>query len=164
MISAAIQAASQNIGMFIASRFLIGIGIEFCILPAPVLTAELAYPTHRGKLTNLFYTTYFIGAILSSWTTFGTYRSINSTWNWRIPSLLQLAIPSMQFVALFWVPESPRWLVSKGRLEEARELLVKHHAGGDDNCSLVDYEMNEIQNHLRYEAGAGNVGWAQVSL
>jgi MFS family permease len=147
--------------MFIAARFILGVGIEFCIIPAPVLTTELAYPTHRAKLTSLFYTFYFAGAILSSWTTFGTYHINSSTWSWRIPSILQLAFPGMQFIALFWVPESPRWLVSKGRLEEARAILVTWHANGVEDCPLVDYEMNEIQEHLRGEANS-SMGWADV--
>ncbi|KAJ6028331.1 hypothetical protein N7540_003907 [Penicillium herquei] len=162
VLAAAIQTGSQNIGMFIAARFIIGIGIEFCIVPAPVLTSELAYPTHRAKLTSLLYTSYFAGSILSSWTTFGTYHMYNSTWSWRIPSLLQAAFPLIQFIALFWVPESPRWLISKGRVEEARALLVRWHANGDETSPLVEYEINEIRSHLRFEAGTGKLGWPQM--
>lgn len=46
--------------------------------------------------------------------TYGTFR-INSSWSWRIPSALQ-GLPSVLQLALIWfVPESPRWLLSKGR-------------------------------------------------
>ena len=66
VIAAIIQTAAQNLGMFIAARFIIGVGIEFCMVPSPVLTTELAYPTHRAKFTSLGLTFYFVGAILSS--------------------------------------------------------------------------------------------------
>lgn len=150
--------------MFVAARFILGVGIEFCIIPSPVLTTELAYPTHRAKITSVLFTFYFIGSILSSWTTYGTYRMSQSTWTWRIPSLLQLALPSVEFIGLFWVPESPRWLVSKGRVQEARTIFVKYHANGDESSSLVDFELEEIHQNLRYEAGASTLGWKEVCL
>lgn len=150
--------------MFVAARFILGVGIEFCIIPSPVLTTELAYPTHRAKITSVLFTFYFIGSILSSWTTYGTYRMSQSTWTWRIPSLLQLALPSVEFIGLFWVPESPRWLVSKGRIQEARSIFVKYHANGDESSPLVDFEMEEIHQNLRYEAGVSSLGWKEVCL
>ena len=163
VIAAIIQTAAQNLGMFIAARFIIGVGIEFCMVPSPVLTTELAYPTHRAKFTSLGLTFYFVGAILSSWTTYATYRMDSSTWTWRIPSLLQLAIPSLQFIVLFWVPESPRWLVGKGRVEEARAFLVKYHANGDEDSPLVEHEMQDIQQHMPSSQGL-RLTWQQVCI
>ncbi len=108
IVSTILQTSAQSFGQFIASRFLIGVGIEFCAIPSPVLISELAYPTHRAKLTSLYNSFFFVGAILSSWSTFGTFKMSTSTWTWRITSLLQLALPLIQFIVLFWVPESPR--------------------------------------------------------
>ncbi|KAL3496582.1 general substrate transporter [Aspergillus germanicus] len=162
ILSSVLQAASQNLATFAASRFLIGVGIVFCMVPSPVLVTELAYPTHRSKLTSLYFTFYFFGAIMSSWITFGTYRMSKSTWTWRIPSLLQAIIPSIQFLGIFWVPESPRWLISKGRREEAQAILVKYHAGGDSNSPLVDFEMEDIQRHLLQEADHASTSWTKI--
>ena len=162
IISTILQTSSQSVGQFVASRFLIGVGIEFCAIPSPVLISELAYPTHRAKLTSLYNTFFFVGAILSSWSTFGTFKMSTSTWTWRIPSLLQLALPLIQLITLFWVPESPRWLVAKGRIEEARGVLVKYHAGGDDNSPLVNHELQEITNHLLVESEVATMGWPKV--
>ncbi|KAJ5354257.1 hypothetical protein N7541_006821 [Penicillium brevicompactum] len=157
-----IQTAAQNLAMFIVARFIIGVGIEFCMVPSPVLTTELAYPTHRATFTSLCYTFYFVGSILSSWTTFGTYSMNTSTWTWRIPSLLQLAIPSIQFVVLFWVPESPRWLMSKGRNKEAKRFFVKYHANGDESSPLVEYEIQDIHQHLAVQESLGPLTWKRL--
>ena len=80
----------------------------------------------------------------SSWSSFGTSR-INSNWSWRIPSVLQ-AIPSvLQFFLIWFVPESPRWLVSKGKDAKALHTLAYYHADGDETDALVLYEYEEIK-------------------
>jgi hypothetical protein len=72
-------------------------------------------------------TSYFNSA---AWTTFGTFK-IGSTWAWRVPSVLQ-GLPSVLQVALIWFcPESPRFLVSKGREAEALKVLAYYHADGN---------------------------------
>lgn len=58
---AAIQGASVNVGMFIFSRIVIGVGGIFSSQPSPMLIAELAYPTHRGKYTSAYWTLFYLG-------------------------------------------------------------------------------------------------------
>lgn len=105
--TAIFQAASQNIGMFLASRFLIGVATVFVAQPSPILITELSFPTHRGKMTAMYNTSYYLGAILAAWATYATFK-IQSTWAWRIPSGLQAAYPIIQCIFVFWLPESPR--------------------------------------------------------
>jgi hypothetical protein len=61
----------------------------------------------------------------------------------------------VQFVSgIFFLKESPRWLVANGKSEEARSTLVHYHAGGDSTSPLVDFEMSEIHQtmiHVRDE-------------
>lgn len=58
VIGAAIQAASVNFGMLVFSRWLLGFGAGVMSQPSPILLAELAYPTHRGKITSLYHSFY----------------------------------------------------------------------------------------------------------
>jgi len=76
---------------------------------------------------------------------------MTSNWGWRIPSFLQ-AIPSLLQVSFIWfLPESPRWLVSKGRGDEAYAILVKYHAEGDENSEFVKAEYTQIEETLEAE-------------
>jgi hypothetical protein len=91
-----------------------------------------------------------VGAITCTWLTFGTKRFDND-WCWRVPALSQ-AFPSIiQLVFIFFIPESPRWLIAKGRNEEALNILGKYHANGDLTHPTVQYEFQEIRETLRIE-------------
>jgi MFS family permease len=162
--AAAMQAASHNIATFILARFFVGFGMDVASVPAPVLITEIAYPTHRGLATSLFQTCFFIGAIASSWITFGTFNMTDSTWSWRIPSALQAFFPVLQLIGIFFVPESPRWLIAKGRNEEARNFIVKYFAGGDENNPIVEAEYQEISVRIQSEQDAAGLGWSAVSF
>lgn len=69
IIASIIQAASINYGMLVASRIIVGAGGMLVSQPSPMLIGELSFPTHRGKFTSLFWTCYYFGAILASWST-----------------------------------------------------------------------------------------------
>ncbi|KAF2503352.1 general substrate transporter [Lophium mytilinum] len=150
VIGAALQGAAQNLPMFIVARWIVGFACAFISQPAPILVTELAYPTQRGKVTGLYYTFYWIGAILAAWITYGTFR-MPSSWSWRIPSILQGLIPFIQLLFVWFVPESPRWYIAHDDIPAARRILTKWHAGGDETSRLVDFEMAEMISHIEAE-------------
>ncbi|OJA17867.1 hypothetical protein AZE42_05906 [Rhizopogon vesiculosus] len=161
-IATALQTAAQSVGMFIGARFLIGFGLTFAANAAPMLVTEISYPTYRAPLTSLYNSLWYSGSIVAAWTTYGSFK-INSTWAWRLPSLLQ-GIPSVLQVALvLFAPESPRWLIKKGRDAEALKTLAYYHADGDEQDPLVLYEFGEIKAAIEYDRTvAANVGWKSL--
>ncbi|KAF9239829.1 hexose transporter [Melanogaster broomeanus] len=161
-IATALQTASQSVGMFIGSRFLIGFGLTFAANAAPMLVTEIAYPAYRAPLTSLYNSLWYSGSIIAAWTTYGTFK-LNSSWAWRLPSLLQ-AIPSiLQFALVLFAPESPRWLISKGREAEALHTLAYYHADGDEQDPLVQYEFKEIKAAIDFDrTTSANVGWKSL--
>ena len=92
IVATVVQATSTTLAQFVVSRFVVGAAGMFSAQPAPLLLAELAYPTHRAKYTSAYWTLYYLGAILASWTTFGC-QDYRSTWAWRIPTILQAGFP-----------------------------------------------------------------------
>ncbi|KAI8649645.1 General substrate transporter [Fusarium keratoplasticum] len=156
-VGAALQGGAQSLAMFVVARGIIGGGSVLIQAAGSPLITEIAHPNHRTTATALFHTSYALGSIVAAWTTFGTFR-IDSTASWRIPSALQ-GLPSViQLLGLWFVPESPRWMVSAGREEDALKMLAKYHAEGDENDALVQFEFNEIRTALSLdqETGQGN--------
>ncbi|KAJ5651703.1 hypothetical protein N7507_009129 [Penicillium longicatenatum] len=182
IIASIIQAASVNYGMFVFARVLVGIGSMLVVQPSPMLITELAYPTHRGKYTSAFWTMYYLGAILASWTSYGTQKHLStSIWSWRVPSIVQAGFPIIQIIFWCFVPESPRlvwvsfsvtlsyidakfhrWLIANGKREDARELLARFHTAGDTSHPLIQFEMAEIVRTIEMESLAAETKWSTL--
>lgn len=161
IIGAIIQCASNGIAMYLVARWLLGFGIPMCIVAGSALLGELGYPKERPVLTSLFNASYFIGAILAAGITFGT-QQIAGNWGWRIPSLMQ-ALPSLlQVTLIFFVPESPRFLIFNDRREEARAILIKYHAEGDASNPIVNAEIAQIEETIRLEQEASKRSWSDM--
>ncbi|KAL1858283.1 hypothetical protein VTK73DRAFT_7867 [Phialemonium thermophilum] len=145
-----LQTGAINVAMFLSSRLIVGIASAFFAVSVPLLMTETAYPTHRGVLTSLFMCGWYVGSFLAAWSTFGT-RNYDDSWSWRIPSILQLLLPIIVLPGLTMTPESPRFLASKGRHQEAQAFLVKYHAEGDQASALAAFELAEITRTLELE-------------
>jgi sugar porter (SP) family MFS transporter len=151
MVAAAtIQTAAVNLPMFEGARFFMGFGNSLAQLSAPLLLTEICHPQHRARITAVYNCLWNVGALICSWISFGT-QYMDNDWSWRIPTLIQ-AFPSViQLMFIFWIPESPRWLLSKERTEEALQMLGKYHADGNIDDPLVQFEYEEIKETIRLE-------------
>ncbi|QPC74568.1 hypothetical protein HYE68_005320 [Fusarium pseudograminearum] len=148
-----LQTAAPNPAAFIAARGLLGCAAGWYTSGAPLLINEIAYPTHRAIASACFQCGFYLGSLISAWVTFGT-RNHTSSWDWRFPSLMQILLPALAFPGFFMAPESPRWLASVDRKEDAAHVVAEHHAGGDVNSPLVIYETEEIINTIKAEQEA----------
>ncbi|RMZ70757.1 lactose permease [Pyrenophora seminiperda CCB06] len=161
VIGALLQGFAQHIGMYIIARMLLGFGILFAIVSGSSLIGELAYPKERPFMTSLFNASYFIGSILAAAISIRT-TAIVGNWGWRVPSLLQICPSVLQICTVFLLPESPRWLVSKDREEEAFAVLTKYHAEGDADSLLVQAEMAQIRSTIKLELEHSKQTWMDM--
>ncbi|ORY71664.1 general substrate transporter [Pseudomassariella vexata] len=161
IIGSLIQGFSINAPMYIISRLIIGFGLPYAIVAGSSLIGELAYPKERAIMTSLFNAAYFIGAIVAAGITFGT-QTIASDWSWRVPSLLQMSPSIFQVSLIFFLPESPRYLISQDRHEEALKILVKYHGEGDEASEFVKAEMAEIKTTMSIEMDFAKRSWLDM--
>lgn len=149
------ETGSSFLYHFIFYRILGGIGIGIASMVSPMYIAEIAPPEKRGSLVSLNQFAIVFGILFVyfvNWeiTKYGTKSGGGEAWlhtsGWRW-MLASLAGPSLLFfVMLFFAPESPRWLVMKGKVEQARKILGK--LVGDH---LADEEMVDIKRSFEEE-------------
>ncbi|OAL20288.1 hypothetical protein AYO22_09000 [Fonsecaea multimorphosa] len=162
-IGGVLVTASQNIGMFIAARAIHGFaGVSFLAATATYIT-ELSQAETRGFFTGLTgvaiaigYTTAALMGLAFSYTT-------NPDVQWRTPLGLCL-VPSTTLLAvlLFWAPESPRYLLLKGRAEEAWQIVSRlHHNPRDENQEYIKEEFYQMRTQLELDRTL-NCSWFQL--
>lgn len=136
---AATMTLAPSFKVLIIGRFLAGIGIGFGVMIAPIYIAEISPSVTRGSLTSFPEIFINLGILLGYVSNFA-FSGLPEHISWRV--MLGVGILPSFFIgaALFIIPESPRWLVMKNRVEEARTVLLKTI----DNESEVDERLAEI--------------------
>lgn len=79
---------------------------------------------------------------------------IPNDWSWRSITLIQIVPSVIQLTFIWWLPESPRYLVNKDRNEEALIVLSKYHAGGNIYDAVVQFEYEEIKQTIQMDRDA----------
>ncbi|OIW25648.1 general substrate transporter [Coniochaeta ligniaria NRRL 30616] len=146
---------ANGYGMLCAGRFILGFGNSLSQLASPMLLTEIIHPQHRAPVTAVYNCLYNLGSLIVTFIGWGT-SYVPSDWSWRSINLIQIAPAVCQLVFIWFVPESPRWLISKDRNEEALQVLAKYHANGHDQNPTVQFEYREIRETLELERAARN--------
>ncbi|KAI8018755.1 Monosaccharide-sensing protein 2 [Camellia lanceoleosa] len=123
-LSGLVMIWSPNVYVLLIARLLDGFGIGLAVTLVPVYISETAPPEIRGLLNTLPQFTGSAGMFMSYCMVFG--MSLMDAPSWRL-MLGVLSIPSIIYFVLtvMFLPESPRWLVSKGRMVEAKQVLQR---------------------------------------
>lgn len=91
------------------------------------------------------------GSIPAAAITLGT-SFMTTNWAWRLPLLCQ-CFPAIILCSVVWfLPESPRWLIANSRDDEARAILVKYHGNGDPSHPIVELEWEEMHRDIQTDA------------
>jgi hypothetical protein len=115
----------------------------------------------RGGLVNLHSTFYIIGYAIAAWAGFGfSFWTKGGLSTWRPAIAMQAGLSLMELCALYWIPESPRWLVMQDRMNEAKTLLDRLHSDpSDPENEYARAEFYQIQKQLYIDRTLGNTWW-----
>ncbi|PGH22944.1 hypothetical protein AJ80_02993 [Polytolypa hystricis UAMH7299] len=158
IIGAALCAGSVNIAMFLVARFIAGLGIGILITGIPMYQAEASTPSARGFMVSMHGVMIAMGYSFASWIGFGCYFMSSSgnpsSFAWRFPLAFQAAPALLLLVGSPWIPFSPRWLLEKGREEEARDVIIRLHRTKDDPENIIaEKEFFQMKKQLAMDRG-----------
>jgi sugar porter (SP) family MFS transporter len=144
LVSAIGTGLAWDFASFLVFRVIGGLAIGGASVLSPLYIAEIAPASHRGRLTVTFQLAIVVGILVAFFSDYLLLNTGENNWRWMF---MAGALPAILFfVLLFRVSQSPRWLVMKGRAEEARQVLAEVNAGAD-----LDTMIKEIQESVSTE-------------
>lgn len=124
IVGAILQTSAVDYAMLTIARLIGGLGIGMLSMVAPLYISEISPPEIRGALLALEELSIVTGIVIAFWITYGT-RYIAGEWSWRLPFVLQIVPALLLAGGIRFLPFSPRWLMMKGRKDEALQALAK---------------------------------------
>ena len=149
IISAFGSALATRLSVFILFRIMGGLGVGIASMLSPMYISEISPPDRRGRLVSFNQLAIVIGILLAFISNALLVDTGVNNWRWM---LAVMGLPALLFfIALFFAPESPRWLVQKGFSEKAGAILGK--INGDAAASL---ELQAIEESIKEEENSGS--------
>lgn len=136
--------------MMLLARIIGGIGCGHLNTIVPIWTSELADPRLRGAFVAVEFTLAIFGSTLAYWMEYACTKLSSLAFAWRFPLGFQMVFLLGILAVVVWFPESPRYLMMRGRVEDARDVLGRCRVDGD--VEVVEVEMGEIREAIVLEA------------
>ncbi|KAL9128987.1 MAG: hypothetical protein Q9217_002462 [Psora testacea] len=155
-------SANEKIQMII-SRIVTGIGNGMNTVNVPIWQAESFKSHNRGALLIIQSALIAFGHPLSTFMGLASRQAEPSSFGWRWPIAFQGVFCVLILISLPFLPESPRWLIQHGRIEEATDVFAR--LGGKDstiNDPVILRERDEIIASVEEERREGIASWAEV--
>lgn len=153
VIGVALQTGGQNLAAFVVGRVFAGLGVGGTSCLVPMYQAECAPKSIRGGLVACYQWMITIGLLIAAIVVNGT-KNMSGKASYQIPIGLQFIWAAILVVGLAILPESPRYLLMKGRDEQARRALSRV-LRADVDSQEVNEELAEIAANLHHERAIG---------
>ncbi|KAF3761581.1 hypothetical protein M406DRAFT_50654 [Cryphonectria parasitica EP155] len=159
VIGAVLQCSSQNIAHLCVGRAVSGLAIGITSSQVLVYLAELAPAKTRGQIVGIQQWSIEWGILIMYLISYGCSVSVSGPAAFRIAWGVQ-GVPGVVLgIAMFFFPESPRWLASHDRWDECLDVLANLHAGGDREAPVVLVELEEVREAVRIAAESADLGY-----
>ena len=158
-IAVILQATAPNNAAFIAGRIILGLGVGMLSNVVPLYLSEVGPKQIRAIVVGSFQLTLATAGVVGAAINQGT-KGIQSSASYLIPICFQLICPLVFFTFYYWIPESPKFLVSKNKLEEASQALCKINRSDKDYDPTI--QMNEFKLDVEAEKLTDRGGWLQL--
>ncbi|KAG0489070.1 hypothetical protein HPP92_007743 [Vanilla planifolia] len=172
LVGSLLMGFAPDYSILISGRCIAGIGVGYALMIAPVYSAEISSPSHRGVLTSLPEICISLGILLgylANW----AFAKLPLIYGWRV-MLGICAVPSLFLIfGVFFMPESPRWLVLQGRLADARGVMRKVSDSEDEAeerlqgikaAAGIDAGCNDDVVHAMRSLKGGKGVWKEIFL
>ncbi|OQV06735.1 hypothetical protein CLAIMM_11266 isoform 1 [Cladophialophora immunda] len=152
LIAGAGLAGSVHVAMFIVFRFVSGAGSSILLAGVPLWMNEVVPAANRGVLVDIHGAVFQFGFAVASWVGYGFYFLTTKSMDaWRPPLAFQCLPPIITLSIIYWLPESPRWLLMRGRVDDARSILLRSHT-----ASEAQIELDRIQAQMSVDRTLNN--------
>lgn len=146
-IATSVMLGTTSVGALYAARLILGISVGWFLTFSQLYVHEVA-PAHlRGITFAVYQAQLSIGSIVGASVDYGTAGLLNKN-AYRIPLAVFFVAPTIQSIMLFFFPETPRWLMVKGREEKAERALRKLRNSNIDEMEF-QAELSEIRGSTR---------------
>ncbi|KIJ55360.1 hypothetical protein M422DRAFT_23957 [Sphaerobolus stellatus SS14] len=149
-IGVAMQTASTALPLFVVGRVFAGLGVGLVSCLIPMYQSECAPKWIRGGIVSCYQFAITIGILLANVFNNAT-QGRNDHSSYRIPIGIQFIWAFVLAAGMVFLPESPRFLIKRGRDEAAAKSLSRLLGTSDVNDSAVQFELNEIRSALQLE-------------
>lgn len=160
VLGSAIQTGATSIAMLIAGRLIAGFAIGILSAVVPMYCSEIAQAEIRGALSGLLQWVLSWGFFVAQWLGYGCSH-VDGHFQWRFPLAFQVLPALIMCGGIWFLQESPRWLIEKERYEEARQVLSKLHGDGN-NQDILELEFQEIRDTIVADRSLDIVPWKAI--
>ncbi|KAK3485533.1 general substrate transporter [Neurospora hispaniola] len=146
IVGVVLQTASQSLGLIVAGRLVAGFGVGFVSAIIILYMSEIAPRKVRGAMVSGYQFCICLGLLVASCVDYGTQNRPDSG-SYRIPIGLQMAWALILAIGIFFLPESPRFFVKKGKLDKAAGVLSRLRDQPLDSDYVRDELAEIVANH-----------------